>query len=120
MNKLTAIENNPQTALTDPARITWFTHHNDAVQRAPGYLARTPERAIVNLILAWQEYAEAHRQKYDGDLIGNDGYAGQSWQSIGAELVHLLSMDHGGRLDGGTLDAAIRNIAKDHGIEEEA
>lgn len=79
----------------------------------------TGERAILGLIRAWREYAEMHQAKHEAP-IGEDGYCGEYWEQIGSAIQNLLSADHGQRLDNGTLDAYLRAIAAEHGVDGES
>lgn len=82
----------------------WQERHNAAISTPHN---RT-ERAIVGLIRAWAEYADAHKQANES-TIGQDGFLRQHWGDIGLDIIGLLNGSTGGnRIDCGTLDAAIR------------
>ena len=68
------------------------------------------EAAIRDAIVGWAALAEAHAMKHEAP-IGKDGYLGLAWSEMGKQLLHMLNAELG-RLDGGTLDKLIRDIAK--------
>lgn len=74
---------------------------------------RGTEVALKHLIVGWARYAEAHQQRF-GSSIADDGVLGPAWERIGSDLLLLLNGDLG-RFDGGTLDGAIRDIARSAG-----
>jgi hypothetical protein len=92
----------------------WQRRHNDAVT-APraGF-----EAAIVAMLRGWATYAQAHRDAYDSP-IGDDGVLGPEWAAIGHAMLGLLNGDLQ-RLDGGTLDAFIRDTLTANGAEVDA
>jgi hypothetical protein len=102
-----------QTGAVMPNTGDWQGRHIAALHEP-----RPQERPYLAMIAAWQAYATAHQTRY-GTPIGEDGYAGPYWAEIGGALIKLLSMDHGSRLDSGTLDGLIRDIATAHGIDSE-
>lgn len=77
------------------------------------------ESAIVELLRALAEYADAHRDRYETE-IGEDGVLGDHFEEIARGLLGLLNGETG-RLDCGTIDGAIRKLckaAKVEGIEQ--
>jgi hypothetical protein len=95
------------------SRPDWDTLHNAAVTRPRGF-----ERAIVEGFVALNAIAEAYKLAHfsAGDPIGTDGYAEPYFTDMCRAMIKLLSMDIG-RLDGGTCDGAIRQLATDHGCD---
>jgi hypothetical protein len=92
----------------------WYDRHMSAV-RAPSV---GHERAIVGMFVALQEMAEAHRERFESP-IGEDGVLGVYWADIANGLIGMLDGE-AGRLDCGTLDGAIRNLAAAHDVDLEA
>jgi hypothetical protein len=90
----------------------WKARHEQAL-RAP--TPGTHEAALVGMFGAWVAYAEAHRRAYDSP-IGDDGVLGDEWRAIGHGLLGLLNGDLG-RLDGGSMDRAIRTVLEHAGCE---
>jgi len=90
----------------------WVARHNRAVQYPRGV-----EEGIVNSVAGWMSYAEIHKARYEQG-IGEDYFLGHEWEKIGMSLLVLLNGDLG-RLDGGTLDAAIRNALRAEGFDGE-
>lgn len=91
----------------------WGARH-DAAIRSP----RGIERGLVFLLVGWATYADEHHEKH-GSAIGDDYVLGPEWGGIGESLLALLNGDFGSRLDGGTLDAAIRAIMENDDMEPE-
>lgn len=75
------------------------------------------ERGIVALIRALATYADEFFREYE-TRIGTDGYAGDIFANMLRSTHHLLNHDIG-RLDGGTLDALLHDMAKLEELEEE-
>lgn len=78
---------------------------------------RGPERPIANMLRAWLQYAETHRERYDSG-IGEDYVLGPAWEAIGRSLRTLLNGECG-RLDCGAIDAILNDQLKAEGFEEE-
>lgn len=91
----------------------WAQQHALAMMAPVG-----AEAPIVHLLLSWVRYAESHEKLY-GAKIGRDGVLGKAWCEIGRQIITLLNGSLG-RLDGGTLDAGVRNFAALHGASVEA
>ena len=87
----------------------WQTRHNDAVNYPRGI-----ERGLILMIQGWELYAAKMLQQH-GYKVGEDGYCGEYWNDIGKALIKLLSGPTGNRLDMGTLDKGIREIASEYG-----
>lgn len=87
--------------------------HNSAIENP-----KDTEIGIVKMIVGWANYAALYRVRYD-QTIGDDGYAADYWQDIGKALRKLLCMDHGTRLDSGTLDSFLLGAAREHGCNLE-
>lgn len=75
------------------------------------------EAGIVHLIRGWAEYADAHFHRFES-TIGEDSVLGEEWAQIGSALRGLLNGELG-RLDGGTLDGLILEIATHNDINLE-
>ncbi len=102
-----------------PARVPgptkWRLDHQAATRLpCPGF-----EGAVVDILKALAEYADAHRARYESE-VGEDGVLGDHFEEIARGLLGLLNGETG-RLDCGTLDGAIRKLckaAKVEGIEQ--
>lgn len=93
------------TAQRYPDTTGSFARHLAAVHTPrPGF-----ESAILGMLLALAEYADAHAK--GGSDVGEDGYAGDEWRGMVASVRALLTCERG-RLDGATLDRAILNMAE--------
>lgn len=95
----------------------WAQRHNVAL--AVGVYNRPTSfaSAMVSMLMGWEAYAKQHKQRYESP-IGEDGVLGQEWQAIGEGLIGLLNGELG-ELDGGTLDAFLRDTMRENGIELE-
>lgn len=78
-------------------------HKSALASPAPGF-----ERALVAIVKALAEYADAHRQRYGG-TIKSDYIIGECWYALGSSVIGLLDGETG-RLDCGTLDGFIRDL----------
>lgn len=92
---------------------TYAVKHNDAVRRQNGL-----EAPIVGMFNALQAHASAHHALY-GSHIGEDGVLGEHWADMLRGLRGLLNGECG-RLDCGTVDAAILQLAAEHGVDLES
>lgn len=88
----------------------WEWRHFAAVTDPQGI-----ERGIVSLLRGWLAYADEHRAEFSTG-IGEDGFLGPYWAEIGSNLLGMLSGSLG-RLDGGTLDAVIRETMTAEGLD---
>lgn len=80
--------------------------HREALKSpAPGF-----ETAIVGMLRALAQYADAHRQRYGGN-IREDYVIGDSWQSLGRALLGLLDGETG-RLDCGVLYGFVAGLVE--------
>lgn len=78
--------------------------HREALKSpTPGF-----EAAIVGMLRALAQYADAHRQRY-GDTIKEDRIIGEYWHWLGEALIGLLNGETG-RLDCGVVDGFIRGL----------
>lgn len=75
------------------------------------------ETGIVSLIWALAIYADGYREQF-GDSIGNDGFAAEVWAGLIGGTLQLLNMEIG-RLDGGTLDRTLREMAQSQDVDPE-
>lgn len=73
------------------------------------------ESAIVSGYRALSEFATAHLEAY-GSKIGEDYVLGEHWRDMARALLGMLNGESG-RLDCGTIDSAIRELAAAHGVE---
>jgi len=87
----------------------YWKRHERAV-----FLPSGPEKGIVNLLRGWLSYADQHKASHESS-IGEDGFLGDYWASIGASIRGLLNGEIG-RLDGGALDSLICNILEAEGF----
>ncbi len=88
----------------------WLVRHNAAME--------APKGDEVPIVLLWRgckAYAETYRRAWGSD-IGADYVLGPCFASILSGLRGLLNGPTG-RLDCGTLDAAILALAASHGID---
>jgi len=72
---------------------------------------------MVLMIKGLKEYCKAHERQF-GSPIGDDGVLGDDGALPILEGLFTLPNGEHGRLDGGTLDRLLRNIADDAQIEE--
>ena len=72
------------------------------------------ETAIVKLVEALREYATAHFQAYESP-IGDDGVLGEEWEQIARGTLGLLNGE-AGRLDCGSVDRHVRDLASEAGV----
>jgi hypothetical protein len=92
----------------------WGERHAQAMANpTPGY-----ERAIVNLLKGFAEYADAHKARWGGSPVGQDGFLGDHWEDLGTAISGLLNGETR-RLDCGTIDSLIRKIGALNGAEGE-
>lgn len=75
------------------------------------------EAIIRDQIIAWARYGEQHRMVYRQD-IGKDGVLGIGFKAIG-QAIRILLQGQTGRLDQGTLDKLVLNIAESCGVNLE-
>lgn len=90
----------------------WVDRHRAAVRNPT---AR--ERPIVNAFRALVDYAAEHERRY-GSPLGHDSVLGPAWLDMARGLRTLLNGETG-RLDCGTIDGALVDLAKAAGFEEE-
>ena len=79
------------------------------------------EAMIKSLIVGWIGYADQYHASTGfepSSTLAEDTYAGQYWIEIAHSIINLLSMDLG-RLDGGTLDRIVREVAMNEGFTED-
>jgi len=85
----------------------WKQRHLEAIHDP-----NEEEKGIVSMIEGWLTYAK----NYPGKL-GEDWYSGEFWAQIGLNLISLLSVSIGNRLDGQTLDHIIRQTLESEGFD---
>ncbi len=91
----------------------WQDRHDTAIH----FPSALKERAMVNMLTGWAEYAQEHQRRYDS-VVGDDGGLGPEWEAIGDALRGLLNGETG-RLDCGTLDGFILDTMKENGVNTE-
>lgn len=82
--------------------------------------ATKPEKfevSVLAMIRGLADYADAHETRY-GDSISNDYYIGGEWRDMMKGWLALLNGEHG-RLDGGVLDNAARELAVAAGFDRD-
>src|SRR5688572_10017184 len=94
---------------SSPKAVNFAAHASAAREPRAG-----AESAIVSLVAALEEYAVNHRGRYES-AIGDDGVLGQYWEDIARGVLGLLNGECG-RLDCGSVDSHIRNMAAAHGV----
>lgn len=72
------------------------------------------ERPIVDMVSSLARYADSHRVQYESS-IGDDGVLGPCWKAIAEAIIGLLN-GQAGRLDCGTVDALVRDMAAAEGL----
>lgn len=87
----------------------WMRRHVRAWDASQG-----PGGAITGMIMTWADYADAHHEHF-GTSIGDDGYLGPLWLSIGGTINNMLSGEIG-QLDGGSLHDLLRIVADHEGL----
>ena len=89
----------------------WGKRHAAAMVAPTGF-----EVPIVSLIRALASYADAHLERYESP-VGNDGVLGKEWLAIMQATRGLLNGELG-RLDGGTLDGLLFELARHVGFDD--
>lgn len=90
----------------------WIDGHRLAMTMPIGF-----ETAIVQLIHGAAKYADEHYQRHES-LIGEDGILGPAWLDILKGIRTLLNGETG-RLDCGTIDGLLLDMAANCGFKEE-
>ena len=93
----------------------WGARHADGMhQPRPGH-----EAALVGLVNALAEYIDGHATM--DYKVADDGYCGPYWRDIASAAVKLLSGPTGepARLDGGTMDGMLRDLAELAGFDSD-
>lgn len=88
----------------------WAKRHLEA-WRHP----RPDEEALKSIIVGLAQYGTRHLDRY-GSVIGEDGMLGVAYRDAMLSALTLLN-GHLGRFDAGTLDALLRAIALENGVE---
>lgn len=88
-------------------------HHAVACQNP-----RDIEHSLINLVEAMGDYALHYRGEFPDSKVGGDGVLGEYWLQIARGVAGLLNGPIG-RLDAGTMDAAIRDMAREEGFSAE-
>ena len=95
--------------------LPWVVPHVDAWAQRSGNPRELAAGAVAAAVTAWARYADAHYALYD-NRIGDDAVIGEGWKSWGKSLLGLLNGETG-KLDCGTVDKMIREIAELNGVE---
>ena len=90
----------------------WKRQHQAAFRNPRGI-----ERGLLQLIQGMSDYAAAYHTEYPDSTLGDDGILGEGFADIVRGTLTLLNGSLG-RLDGGSLDASIREIAAGAGLAE--
>lgn len=88
----------------------WEILHNAALQTPS-----VKEVGVVQLLQSWETYANNHRARFETS-IGDDAVLARYWSDIGSAIIGLLNGDIG-RLDGGTVDKYVRELARENGVK---
>ncbi len=110
MNAIEESIHQTESKFGTPAR--WAERHLAAWRAPEGF-----EVALKNLILGLSVYGREMQREFDTPA-GRDGFLGPAFKDIAASIITLLN-GHLGRFDGGTLDALVRAICAENGIELE-
>lgn len=94
------------------SNVDWMHRHLQAWHNP-----KPQERALKQLIEAWADYATQHFIRYLSH-IGEDSFLSRPFIATGNALIDMLNGELG-RFDGGTLDALIREIATNAGVDLE-
>lgn len=73
------------------------------------------EATIVGLCHALSDYARGHHERYES-LIGDDYVLGEHWKQIANGLLGLLNGE-AGRLDCGSVDSYVRQLAQENHVD---
>ena len=73
------------------------------------------EQPIIHIANGLDQYAEQHKARYESP-IGDDSVLGEYFKQIAEGLLGLLNGECG-RLDCGSMDVAIREIASENNVE---
>lgn len=88
----------------------WAKNHLEAWRRP-----RPDEEPLKSIIVGIAQYGTRHLDRYSS-LIGDDGVLGVAYRDMVLSALTLLN-GHLGRFDGGALDALLRAIALENGVE---
>lgn len=103
---------------------TWEERHIAAIDEVQAHISGfTPdnakkrmESAFVLAMRSLRLFAEGHAALY-GSPIGADGVLGEAWLDMWRGVRAMLNGELG-RLDGGSLDRALLNMAKEFGFDD--
>lgn len=107
MNKLQSIVNLHAVKL-EPS--DWAARHQKAWDNP-----NATERGIKNIIKGYATLADSYASGH-GMLLGEDGYFSEHARDMIQAMIAYLNFDCG-RLDCGTLDRLIRELASESGVE---
>ncbi len=88
----------------------WGCRHNRALESTDPHV-----RAIIQLARSLADYADAHASRFDNP-IGHDGVLGPAWHDAVRGVLTFLNGESG-NLDCGTVNRAIRAMAKAAEVE---
>ncbi len=95
-----------------PEAPQWLINHHKALQ-AP----RGNEEPVVTLRSALIQYGVYYPERFVGCTLGGDSFLGAAWLQIAQGYLALLNGETG-RLDCGTLDRELRDMARRFGFDE--
>ena len=108
MNAIEASIHETESKFGTPAR--WAERHLAAWRAPEGF-----EIALKAMIVGLSVYGRETQRQFSSQL-GADYFLGPACKEIAEAIIVLLNGDLG-RFDGGTLDALVRAICVEHGIE---
>lgn len=92
------------------AQARYWLNHTEAVKKPTKF-----EAPLLAILRGLADYADTHETKY-GAPIRNDHYTGEQWLDALRGVKGFLTCELN-RLDGGTLDGAIRELASAAGLD---
>lgn len=89
--------------------------HNDAVANPHGV-----EKAILGILTSIHDYCRSYRYRCDYQNVGDDSILGDEGIKPMLKAVQVLLNGPTGRLDCGTIDTVLFDIARENGIDLES
>lgn len=96
-----------------PVAPNWLINHHKALQKPRGN-----EEPIVTLRSALIQYGVYYSERFEGCKLGEDHLLGSGWLQIAKGYLVLLNGETG-RLDCGSLDGELRDMARRFSFSEE-
>lgn len=100
----------PQAA---PEAPSWLISHHRALSEPRG-----GEAPVVTLRSALIQYGLCYAERFEGCSLGQDNFLGPAWLQVARGYLALLNGETG-RLDCGSLDAELRDLARRFGFSAE-